>query len=108
MTDDDLKDQAGRSAATTWVILSILLTIVIYDWHYLFTFKAIVLIVIGMFFAALTIGIAKYLLARTITNLVIKKKWAPYLLSLFTLILTIFEWGMAYILINNLLEWLFR
>ncbi|MDP3119034.1 MAG: hypothetical protein Q8N01_01270 [Sulfuricurvum sp.] len=73
MIDDDLKDKAGSSAATTWVILSVIMIIVIYDWHHLFTFKAVLLIVIGMFFAALTIGVAKYLLARTITNLVVKK-----------------------------------
>lgn len=105
MTDDELKDKAGSSAAATWVILSIAMTIILYDWHHLLTLKGVLLIIVGMFFAALTIGIAKYLLAKTITNLVIKKNWAPYLLPIFTLLLTIFEWMTAYFLISYYLKW---
>lgn len=107
MSDDDLKNKAGTSAAATWFILSIILTIVIYDWHHIFTFKFMSLIVIGVFFSALTIGVAKYFLARVITKMMYQKQSALYFLPFFTLLLTTFEWGIIYIVIDKLLHWLF-
>lgn len=108
MSDDELKGKAGTEAAATWLIFSIILTIVKYDWHHIFTFDFIILIIVGTFFSALTIGVAKYLLAKMITKIMYQRKSAVKLIPLFSLLLTIFEWGSVYLLIDYSLGLLFE
>lgn len=108
MTDNDLKSKAGTEAASIWFIFSIIMTIVKYDWHHLFTFNFIILIIIGMFFSALTIGVVKYLLAKMITKIMYQRKFAVKLIPLFSLLLIIFEWGSVYILVDYSLYILFE